>query len=98
MKKLFLAALTLAILPVGILSAMPTKTPAQPASVSQPSPICQYPDRWTNPPGGCDNSDPAVPECIKEFSTQEGERACIDKFVADHQTPAPIEPVQWEGK
>lgn len=26
---------------------------------------CQYPERETNPPNGCDNSDPACPETIK---------------------------------
>ena len=26
---------------------------------------CQYPNRETNPPNGCDNSDPACPETIK---------------------------------
>lgn len=26
---------------------------------------CQYPLRETNPPDGCDNSDPANPECMK---------------------------------
>lgn len=26
---------------------------------------CQYPTRETNPPNGCDNSDPACPETIK---------------------------------
>lgn len=49
---------------------------------------CQYPDRWSNPVDGCDNSDPAVPECIKAFSTKEGEDACIAQFVADHEQPA----------
>ncbi len=60
---------------------------------------CQYPDRWSNPVGGCDNSDPAVPECIKAFSTKEGEDACIAAFVAEHepvQVPEPL-PVM-EGK
>lgn len=64
---------------------------------------CQYPDRWSNPADGCDNSDPAVPECIKEFSTQQGEQACIAAYV-DHQkelvenlTPAPSE-AEFEGK
>lgn len=47
---------------------------------------CQYPDRWTNPVDGCDNSDPAVPECIKSFSTKVGEDACIAAFVAANQT------------
>ncbi len=26
---------------------------------------CQYPNRLFNPPDGCDNSDPARPECMK---------------------------------
>lgn len=54
---------------------------------------CQYPDRWSNPVDGCDNSDPAVPECIKAISSQEQEQACIAAFVKQHETPAPSEPV-----
>jgi hypothetical protein len=54
---------------------------------------CQYPDRWSNPVDGCDNSDPAVPECIKAFSTKEGEDACIAAFVAAQQ-PNPAQPPQ----
>lgn len=46
---------------------------------------CQYPDRWTNPVDGCDNSDPAVPECIKAFSTEQGEADCIAEFVKTHE-------------
>lgn len=77
------------------------------AATAQPSaPNCQYPDRWSNPPGGCDNSDPAVPECIKEFSTKAGEDACIAALVAANQpkpietvTPAqPVEAAQFGGK
>lgn len=26
---------------------------------------CQYPNRLSNPPDGCDNTDPAQPECMK---------------------------------
>lgn len=63
---------------------------------------CQYPDRWSNPVDGCDNSDPAVPECIKAFSTKEGEDACIAAFVAQNQQPNPTaqpqEAVQCVGK
>lgn len=54
---------------------------------------CQYPDRWSNPPNGCDNSDPAVPECIKAFSTKEAEAECIAEFVKAHEQPKP-DPVQ----
>lgn len=60
---------------------------------------CQYPDRWSNPVGGCDNSDPAVPECIKSFSTKAGEDACIAAFVAEQTNPAqPIEAAEFVGK
>jgi len=62
---------------------------------------CQYPDRWSNPIDGCDNSDPAVPECIKAFSTKEGEDACIAAFVAQNQQPntaQPQEAAQCGGK
>ena len=61
---------------------------------------CQYPDRWSNPVDGCDNSDPAVPECIKAFSTKAGEDACIAQFVAqNNQTnPAPVKATECGGK
>lgn len=41
---------------------------------------CQYPNRLSNPPDGCDNSDPARPECMK-FGTE------------DCEIPLPVEPV-----
>ncbi len=47
---------------------------------------CQYPGRWTNPPGGCDNSDPAVPECIRAMESQAAEAKCIADFVAENST------------
>lgn len=93
MKRLILSALGIAILAVGISTALPVQTRPQPASAQQSAPNCQYPDRWSNPPGGCDNSDPAVPECIKAFSTKEGEDACIAAFVAEHEQPAVVETV-----
>ena len=51
---------------------------------------CQYPERWSNPPNGCDNSDPAVPECIKGISTESAEKACIDAFVKRYNDTQPI--------
>lgn len=47
---------------------------------------CQYPDRWSNPEGGCDNTDPAIPECLEEMSTQQGEVACVKKYQQAHTT------------
>lgn len=98
MSKLrFIAATTaLSLTIVGISAVLPVETRPQPASASQTSSFdhsnCQYPDRWSNPADGCDNSDPAVPECIKAFSTKEGEDACIAAFVAQNQ-PQPVQPV-----
>lgn len=59
---------------------------------------CQYPDRWSNPQFGCDNSDPAVPECIKAFSTEQGEKDCIAAFVATNQPAQPSKAAQCGGK
>lgn len=70
---------------IGLAAAELVKPTPPAANAQQSAPICQYPDRWSNPPGGCDNSDPAVPECIKDFSTKEGEEACIAAFVAANQ-------------
>lgn len=97
MKRLILSALGIAILAVGISTALPVQTRPQPATASQQEPFdhsnCQYPDRWSNPVDGCDNSDPAVPECIKGFSTKAAEDACIAAFVAEHEQPALVETV-----
>lgn len=60
------------------------QVPAPKAAAAFDHSNCQYPDRWSNPADGCDNSDPAVPECIKGMSTQQEEAACIDAFVAEH--------------
>lgn len=54
---------------------------------------CKYPHRWSNPPQACDNSSPAVPECIKAMATQETEQACIANFVKQYEQPTPSEPV-----
>ena len=59
---------------------------------------CQYPERWSNPKDGCDNSDPAVPECIKASYSKESEQACIDAFVkantpTDNSTNNEAQPV-----
>lgn len=38
---------------------------------------CQYPERLSNPVDGCDNSDPARPECMK-FGTEECDLPYLD--------------------
>lgn len=96
--KLIPLALGLSVAIVGVAAALPPETRTEPAAAQQTAAFdhsnCQYPDRWSNPVDGCDNSDPAVPECIKAFSTKEGEDACIAAFVAQHEQPAVVEPVQ----
>lgn len=64
---------------------------AAPATTTFDHSDCQYPYRWSNPIDGCDNSDPAVPECIKFADSKESEQACIDEFVKANQ---PAEPSQ----
>lgn len=112
MKRLLIGTLLGALLLVVVYSALPTN--AQQTGNCLGKDIhdvcagnqtafdhsnCQYPDRWSNPANGCDSSDPAVPECIKAFSTKEGEDACIAQFVAERepvQAPEPLPIV--EGK
>lgn len=87
--------LLIGLIAAQLVSPSPKPTEAQ-APFSHAN--CQYPDRWTNPPNGCDNSDPAVPECIKAFSTEQGEKDCIAYYVAQHPvtTSEPIAPVQQQ--
>lgn len=83
LNKLLTGAAVVQLIILGTLLIAPAESRPQPASAAQTfdHSNCQYPDRWTNPPNGCDNSDPAVPECIKAFSTEQGEKDCIDAFV-----------------
>lgn len=52
---------------------------------------CQYPNRLSNPVNGCDNSDPAHPECMKigteecDIVIQEPASIVDDKPVAIEQ-------------
>ena len=55
---------------------------------------CQYPDRTTNPPNGCDNSDPCDPSNVKG-----GSGDCV--AVPVEPTPVvsePLEPAPATGK
>lgn len=89
-----IASLTLA----GALALAPVQTKTQPANAAEQTfdhSNCQYPDRWSNPVDGCDNSDPAVPECIKGATTQEAEATCIAAFVKAHEQPT--QPTELSG-
>jgi len=88
----FVAVLAL----VALTSLTPVTTLPNPAQALNPPfdhSDCQYPDRWSNPADGCDNSDPAVPQCIKAAFTQEAEQACIAEYVKQYEQPAQSEPV-----
>lgn len=79
------AALAIMIgLLIGLTAAQLAKPDQSKAVAAFDHSNCQYPDRWSNPPTGCDNSDPAVPECIKAFNTEQGEKDCIAAFIAQH--------------
>lgn len=79
-------------------SAAPEQNPPLP---TEPS-YCQYPGRHTNTPEHCDNSDPAVPECIKAMGSEQAEKDCIDAFVKAHEETATsqntITPEKEQGK
>lgn len=112
MKNVLLGALVGSLIVISINIILPVQTRPQPASASQATVFdhsnCQYPERWTNPADGCDNTDPAVPECTKSMYSQEAEKACIAAFVAQNQqqpqtinqpnTAQPSEAVQCGGK
>lgn len=51
---------------------------------------CQYPARTTNPPGGCDNSDPCDPmDAVKGGS---GECKDVEQTNNDNQAPSSTPP------
>lgn len=97
--KRFTAVMVLAFLIVGVVSALPAETRTQPAKATQPAPFdysqCQYPSRTTNPPNGCDNSDPATPYCAVKGLPED----CTDpnaepQPVAPTPTVTPAQPPQ----
>lgn len=65
----------------------PVQTPEIETTTTQPfsHEYCQYPERWSNPPYGCDNTDPAVPECLEQSYSQEAEALCIKEYEQAHQ-------------
>jgi hypothetical protein len=56
------ALIVAALLVWGYIALVP---PAGAATETFDHSDCQYPNRKSNPPDGCDNSDPARPECMK---------------------------------
>lgn len=89
MKRLIVSALGIAILAVGISTALPAQTRTQPANASPAAEFdhstCQYPDRTTNPVDGCDNSDPCDPE-----NTKGGSGECLKPEINENPAPNPV--------
>lgn len=83
-NKLLAGALVVQLIILGTLVIAPAETRTQPATAAFDHSNCQYPDRWTNPVDGCDNSDPAVPECIKDMYSEAAEKACIAEFTKQY--------------
>lgn len=58
--------------------------------------VCQYPNRSTNPPEGCDNSDP----CNPQDAAKGGSGACVSvpatttTITPPAEQPAPVAPVK----
>lgn len=98
--KLILAALSISIAIVGVATALPAETRTQPASASPAfdHSQCQYPDRTTNPPNGCDNSDPCDPASAAKGGS--GECAPVQPEQPREPVvtaPAPSQPVNQCG-
>lgn len=59
---------------------------------------CQYPDRLSNPPDGCDNTDPARPECMKvgteDCSIPKPVEQVPEPTKAENVAPAPSHAVE----
>jgi hypothetical protein len=92
--KRFLILIGLVFLNFAISIVMPM--PKQPEASEEPfnHNLCQYPYRTTNPPNGCDNSDPCDPENVKTGSgycenNNENHPLIINE---------PTSPEQWGGK
>lgn len=84
---------------LGTLIFAPAQTRTQPASASPAfdHSHCQYPTRTTNPPDGCDNSDPCDP--LSAVKGGSGECAPVQAPAEAQPTEtAPVQPVQCGGK
>lgn len=99
LNKLLGGALVLQIVVLGALVILPSDSRTQPASAQQVAPFdhsnCQYPTRTTNPPNGCDNSDPCDP-----INTKNGSGDCTPMSTPEVPMSPPMstEPIEWGGK
>ena len=96
----------LAMIMVIGLAFAPVQTTPKPARATQEGfdhSNCQYPHRTTNPPNGCDNSDPCDPANVKGGSgdcesNNEDHAPIVPQPVAPTPTPTPEPKHHCEGK
>jgi hypothetical protein len=80
---------------VGLIAAavLPVQNRTQPASAAQDAPfdhsLCQYPERTTNLPDGCDNSDPCDPASAAKGGSGDCSPAAVEPVTT---TPATTKP------
>lgn len=84
MKKPFIVAIIVFSVLAGVIVASLPNAPQHPASASQESEQCQYPNRSTNQPGACDNSDP----CDPADAAKGGSGACAQTGTQEKQEEA----------
>lgn len=78
---------------IGLIAAQLVGTTPKPTSAQQSAPFdhsqCQYPDRTTNPPNGCDNTDPCDPANVKGGSGDCTPIGTAEKqeAIAEHSAP-----------
>lgn len=84
---------------IGLIAAQLVGTSPKPTNAQQAAPFdhsqCQYPDRTTNPPNGCDNSDPCDPANVKGGSGECTGTAEKQQAIAEHDAafkPNPAQP------
>ena len=97
--KAFIIGITLGAIVGFVVVPAPDVTRAD-----QPVPFdhsqCQYPDRTTNPPDGCDNSDPANPYCAVKGLPEDCQEQTqpAPTTPATTVTPAPAKATECGGK
>jgi hypothetical protein len=99
LNKLLTGTLLVQLIILGTLFFAPAKTRTQPANAAQTfdHSNCQYPDRTTNPPDGCDNTDPACPETVKGGSGDCPESDNQQNIVENAVIPTKTEPISQCG-
>lgn len=95
-KKAAVLVLATVSLYMGASIVMPVETRPQPAQATDTAVFdysgCQYPDRTTNPPDGCDNSDPCDPANVKGGSGDCTPIGTAEKQEAIAEHSAPFQP------